>query len=76
MLGSSTPRMELEGATMDSRVALRIVHALVDDPPGQVMFVGDSQTILASRERDKVFLVSFLEIGLASSSTMWRERRI
>ena len=59
MLGTSTPRMELEGATMDTRVALRIVHALVDDPPGQVMFVGDSQTILASRERDKGFFGEF-----------------
>ena len=59
MLGTSTPRMELEGATMDTRVALRIIHALVEDPPGRVIFVGDSQTILASRERDKGFFGEF-----------------
>ena len=59
MLGTSTPRMELEGATLDTRVVLRIVHAMLDDPPGQVLFLGDSQTILASRERDKGFFGEF-----------------
>ena len=59
MLGTSTPRMELEGATLATRVVLRIVHALVDDPPGRIMFLGDSQTILASRERDKGFFGEF-----------------
>ena len=59
MQGTSTPRMELEGATMDTRVALRIIHASVEDPPGQVIFVGDLQTILASRERDKGFFGEF-----------------
>ena len=48
MLGSSTPSVELEA-----------VHALADDPPGVVMFMGDSQTILASREREKGFFGEF-----------------
>ena len=59
MLGSSTPRVELEAATLVTRVALRVVHALADDPPGVVMFLGDSQTILASREREKGFFGEF-----------------
>ena len=48
MLGSSTPSVELEA-----------VHALADDPPGVVMFVVDSQAILASREREKGFFGEF-----------------
>ena len=59
MLGTSTPRMELEGATLVTRVTLRIVHAMLEDPPGQIMFLGDSQTILASRERDRGYFGEF-----------------
>ena len=32
-----------------------MVHALLDDPPGEVIFIGDAETVLASRERDKGF---------------------
>ena len=55
MIGTSTQRMELEGATLVTRVALRIVHALKDSPPAKMMFLGDSNTILASRERNRGF---------------------
>ena len=70
MLGTSTPRMELEGATMDTRVALRIIHALVDDPPGQVIFVGDSQTILATGRETRVSSGNFLGTGLGNNLTI------
>ena len=51
MFGTSTPRMELEGATLLARIVMRIVLAQIEDPPGQVFFLGDSETILASREK-------------------------
>ena len=59
MFGTSTVRMELGGATLVTRVALRIVHSMRDDPPGQVVFLGDSETVLASRERDKGYFGEF-----------------
>ena len=38
MLGTSTPRVELEASTLCTRVVLRIVHALVDEPIDRIMF--------------------------------------
>ena len=55
MFGTSTPRMELEGATLLARIVMRIVLAQIEDPPGQVFFLGDSETILASREKEGGF---------------------
>ena len=57
--GTSTPRIELEGATLVSRVVVRIVHALLEDPPTRIIFLGDSETVLACRERDKGFFGEF-----------------
>ena len=57
--GTSTPRVELEGATLATRVTFRVVHALLEDPSGVVYFLGDSETILACRERDKGFFGEF-----------------
>ena len=55
MFGTSTVRMELGGATLVTRVVLGIVHSMRDDPPSQVVYLGDAETVLASRERDKGF---------------------
>ena len=55
MSGASTVRMEMDGATLVTRLVYRVVHALMDDPPGEVIFIGDAETVLASRERDKGF---------------------
>ena len=59
MFGTSTPRMELEGATLLARIVMRIVLAQIEDPPGQVFFLGDSETILASREKEGGFFGEF-----------------
>ena len=55
MFGASTVRMEMDGATLVTRLVYRVVHALLDDPPGEVIFIGDAETVSASRERDKGF---------------------
>ena len=55
MFGTSTPRLEMNGATLLSRVVLRVVVAMMDDPPGQVFCIGDAETVLASRERESGF---------------------
>ena len=55
MFATSTPRMELEGATLLARLVMRIILAQIEDPPGQVLFLGDSETILASREKESGF---------------------
>ena len=49
--GTSTPRLEMDGATLLSRLMLRVVLAMLEDPPGQVFYCGDSETVLASREK-------------------------
>ena len=59
LFGTSTPRVELEGATLLTRVVVRVIRALVEDPPAKVYFLGDSETVLASRERDKGFFGEF-----------------
>ena len=59
LFGTSTPRIELEGATLMTRVVVRVVRALVDDPPAKVYFLGDSETVLGGRERDKGFFGEF-----------------
>ena len=59
MYATSTPRMEMNGATLMTRVVLRVVLSLLEDPPGQVYFMGDSETILASRERESGFFGEF-----------------
>ena len=55
MFATSTPRIELEGATLLARLVMRIVLAQIEDPPGQVFFLWDSETILASREKEGGF---------------------
>ena len=42
-----------------TRVVVRVIRALVDDPPAKVYFLGDSETVLGSRERDKGFFGEF-----------------
>ena len=59
LFGTSTPRVELEGSTLMTRVVVRVVRALVDDPPAKVYFLGDSETVLACRERDKGYFGEF-----------------
>ena len=51
LFGTSTPRVELEGSTLMTRVVVRVVRALVEDQPARVYFLGDSETVLACRER-------------------------
>ena len=45
----------MDGATLLSRLVLRVIMALLADPPGQVFYCGDSETILASREKKSGF---------------------
>ena len=53
MWGSSTPRVELNGAVMAVRLAYRAVRSLnPEDVPERVYFLGDSETVLASREKN------------------------
>ena len=59
MFVTSTPRMELEGATLLVRLALRIVLSLLEDPPKKAYFLGDSECILASREKQGGFFGEF-----------------
>ena len=59
MYATSTPRMELEGATLLTRVLLKIVLALNEDPPAQIFCLGDSECILASREKTGGFFGEF-----------------
>ena len=56
MWGSSTPRVELNGAVMAVRLAYKAVRSLnPEDVPETVYFFGDSETVLASREKDSGF---------------------
>ena len=59
LFGTNTVRIELSGSVLATRVAVRIVRALVEDPPETVLFLGDSETVLASRERDKGYFGEF-----------------
>ena len=50
-----------------------VVIAMLEDPPGQVFYCGDLETVLASREKD--FLESILGIEMGSRLTIrnrWR----
>ena len=55
LFATSTFRMEMNGATLVSRVTMRVVVALMDNPPHKIFFLGDSETVLASRERESGF---------------------
>ena len=56
MWGSSTPRVELNGAVMAVRLAYRAVRSFnPEDMPERVYFLGDSETVLASREKNSGF---------------------
>ena len=55
MYATSTPRLELEGATLLTRVLLKVVLALHKDPPAQIYCLGDSECVLASREKSRGF---------------------
>ena len=59
MYATSTPRMELEGATLLMRVLLKVVLALIGDPPAKVYCLGDSECILSSREKYGGFFGEF-----------------
>ena len=48
---TATPRLEMNGATLMLRIALKIVQAAEECPPTVVYFIGDSETVLASREK-------------------------
>ena len=39
MFETSTSRLEMNGATLLSRAVLRVVVAMMDDPPGQVFCI-------------------------------------
>ena len=43
----NTPRLELSGAVLSSRLAVKVVRAL-EDKPDRVWMIGDSETVLAS----------------------------
>ena len=46
----STPRQELQGAVLASRLTAKIVES-IHAKPKKVWFIGDSETVLASREK-------------------------
>ena len=50
MWGTSTPRMELNGAQLSMRTTLAVVKSLPESPE-RVWIAGDSETILACREK-------------------------
>ena len=59
MFWTSTHRMELEGATLLVRLVVRVVMALLDDPPVQAYFLGDSESVLQSREKQGGYFGEF-----------------
>ena len=65
MWGTSTPRVEMDGAVRAMRLAYRVVRALnKEDIAEAVWFLGDSETVLASREKEPGFFGEFSAIGL------------
>ena len=57
---TSTPRVEMDGAVMACRLVYRTIKALnTEDIPEQVWIVGDSETVLASREKEAGFFGEF-----------------
>ena len=60
MWSTSTPRVEMDGGVMASRLTYRTIKALnPEDVPEQVWIAGDSETVLASREKDAGFFGEF-----------------
>ena len=60
MWGTSTPRVEMDAAVLAMRLAYRVVRALnMEDIPEVVWFLGDSETVLASREKESGFFGEF-----------------
>ena len=60
MWSTSTPRVEMDGGVMASRLTYRTIKALnSEDVPEQVWIAGDSETVLASREKDAGFFGEF-----------------
>ena len=58
--GFSTPRVELNGAALATRLAYRAVRSMeTTDIPELVYFLGDSETVLASREKDSGYFGEF-----------------
>ena len=56
MWGSSTPRVELNGAVLATRLAYRAVKSFnPEDVPETIYFLSDSETVLASREKNSGF---------------------
>ena len=52
LLGLSTPRSELCGAVISARLAWTVIQALEqEEKPDKVLFGGDSETVLAAREK-------------------------
>ena len=57
---TSTPRVEMDGAVLVTRLIYRVIKALnEEDIPERVWVVGDSETVLASREKDTGFFGEF-----------------
>ena len=54
----NTPRLELCGAVLVTRVVLRVVRALAEKPR-KVYIVGDAETVLASREKSSGYFSEY-----------------
>lgn len=50
----NTPRMELTGALLGTRLGVKVCQAL-EDKPERLWFAGDSEIVLASREKHSAF---------------------
>ena len=60
MWSTSTPRVEMDGAVLAVRLTYRAIKSLnPEDVPERVYMIGDSETVLASRERDSGFFGEF-----------------
>ena len=66
MFTTSTPRMEMDGATLLTRVVYRVVLALLDDPPGRVYFVGIQRLYWQAGKKRVDILGSFMATVLVS----------
>ena len=54
----NTPRLELNGAVLMTRLVVRVVRAY-DVKPSKVIMAGDSETVLAAREKNSRFFNEF-----------------
>ena len=54
-------------------MVVRVIRALVDDPPAKVDFLGDSETVLGSRERDKGYFGEFFGNRICGTCYVQRE---